>query len=72
MSVDRLVSYLPVCGRCVRVAGEPGVSGGVMCGRFLSPTFRYLWNVAAVSLLFGGVLLPHFHLLVSWSSHSLG
>ena len=54
------------------MVGEPGVSGGVMCGRFLSPILPFLWDVAAVSPLFGGVLLPHFRLLGYWSGNSLG
>ena len=57
------------CGRCpplsacsiLRVAGEPGVSGGVMCGRFLSPilplslecgcSVSSLWGSATSSFL---------------------
>ena len=34
-------------------AGEPGVSGGGCRDVFCPPSFRYLWNVAAVSPLLG-------------------
>ena len=39
---------------------------------FFPPSFRYLWDVAAVAPLFGRVLLPHFRLLGYWSGYSLG
>ena len=48
----------------MEVAGEPGGSGGGMCGRFLSHILPLSLKCGCSVSSFGGVLLPHCRLLL--------